>query len=133
MTLRRRGFWIRAIALVAVGFGLVTIGAGARVLFGGEGARAAAGNYVPFVVWFNFLAGFAYVIAGAGLWRGRRWAAWLAVAIAAATALALAALGGHVASGGAYEARTVIAMGLRTLVWATIAASAWRRLSPGKI
>jgi len=133
LTLRRRGFWIWAIALVAVGFGLLTIGEGGKVLFGGEAARAAAGNYVPFVLWFNFLAGFAYVIAGAGLWLGQRWAAWLAVAIAAATALAFAAFGGHVVSGGAYEPRTVIAMSLRTLVWTVIAAIAWRRLSRGRI
>ncbi len=31
-------------------------------------ARVAAGNFVPFVVWFNFLAGFVYVAAGVELW-----------------------------------------------------------------
>jgi hypothetical protein len=83
---------------------------------------------VPFVLWFNFLAGFAYVVAGIGLWLQQRWAVWLAVAIAMATALTFAAFGVHVYSGGAYELRTVIAMSLRTLVWVTIAAIAWRRL-----
>ena len=39
-------------------------------------ARQAAGHYVPFVLWFNFLAGFAYIVAGVGLWMRRRWAAW---------------------------------------------------------
>jgi hypothetical protein len=68
------------------------------------------------------------VIAGIGLWLRRRWAARLTIAIAAATALAFAALGVHVASGGAYEQRTVIAMTLRLLVWVAIAAIAWRRL-----
>jgi hypothetical protein len=99
-------------------------------LRGDEAAVAAAGNYVPFVLWFNFVAGFAYVIAGAGLWMQQRWAVWLAIAIAAATALTFAAFGAHVVSGGAYEQRTVIAMSLRTLVWAVIAAIAWRRLPP---
>tara|TARA_R110002110_G_scaffold239506_1_gene455438 strand:- start:59 stop:493 length:435 start_codon:yes stop_codon:yes gene_type:complete len=37
----------------------------------------SAGHYGPFVVWFNFLAGFAYVVAGFGLWFRRRWAAGL--------------------------------------------------------
>ncbi|HJX57745.1 MAG TPA: hypothetical protein VJ325_03415, partial [Thiobacillus sp.] len=69
-----------------------------------------------------------YVIAGIGLWRQQRWAAWLAVAIAAATALAFAAFGAHILSAGAYEQRTVIAMTLRTLVWTAIAAIAWRGL-----
>jgi len=125
---RLRGFWIWAISLVAVGFGLLTIKEGGTVLFGDAAARSAAGNYVPFVLWFNFVAGFAYVIAGAGLWMQQRWAAWLAVAIAAATALMFAAFSAHVVSGGAYEQRTVIAMSLRTLVWVAIAAIAWRRL-----
>jgi uncharacterized membrane protein (DUF2068 family) len=80
------------------------------------------------VLWFNFLAGFAYVVAGAGLWLQRRWAVWLAVAIALATAITFAAFGVHVASGGAYEQRTVIAMSMRTLVWAVIAVIAWRGL-----
>ena len=125
---QHRGFLIWAISLVAVGFGLLTIKEGGTVLFGDEAARSAAGNYVPFVLWFNFVAGFAYVIAGAGLWMQQRWAAWLAVAIAVATAFTFVAFGAHVYSGGAYEQRTVIAMSLRTLVWVAIAAIAWRRL-----
>jgi len=40
-----------------------------------------------------------------------------------------AALRMHVASGGAYEPRTVIAMSVRILVWGAIAAIAWRELS----
>ena len=122
------GFWIWAISLVAVGFGLLTIKEGGMTLSGDEAAVTAAGNYVPFVLWFNFVAGFAYVIAGAGLWMQQRWAAWLAIVIAAATALTFAAFGAHVYSGGAYEQRTVIAMSLRTLVWVAIAAIAWHRL-----
>ena len=123
-----RGVSIWVISLIAVGFGLLTIKEGGTILFGDAAARAAAGNYVPFVLWFNFLAGFAYVIAGIGLWRQQRWAAWLAAAIAVATALTFAAFGAHVASGGAYEQRTVIAMSLRTLVWTAIAVLAYRRL-----
>ena len=95
---QQRGFRIWAISLVAVIFGLLTIKEGGAVLFGDEAARAAAGNYVPFVLWFNFVAGFAYVVAGAGLWLQQRWAVWLAVAIAAATALTFAAFSVHVTS-----------------------------------
>ena len=127
---RQRSFRIWAISLVAVGFGLLTIKSGGTILFGDATSRAAAGNYVPFVLWFNFLAGFAYVVAGAGLWLQQRWAMWLAAAIASATALAFAAFGVHILSGGAYELRTVIAMSLRTLVWVAItvvAAQALRR------
>ncbi len=131
MTIRkRRGVGTWAISLVAIAFGVLTIREGGAVLFVDGPGRAAAGNYVPFVVWFNFLAGFAYVIAGAGLWMRLRWAAWLAVAITVATALMFLAFGVHVYFGGAHEQRTVIAMSLRTLVWAAIAAVAWRTMAP---
>lgn len=122
----RRGIWTRLLSLLAIGFGLLTLREGGTVLFVDGAAREAAGRYVPFVLWFNFLAGFAYVIAGVGLWRRRRWAAWLASAIALATALVFVAFGVHVALGGAWEQRTPIAMALRTLVWTGIADMAWR-------
>ena len=67
------------------------------------------------------------IVAGVGLWMRRRWAAWLAIVITVATALVFLAFGVHVALGGAWERRTVVAMTLRTLVWAGIAAIAWRR------
>jgi hypothetical protein len=128
-----RGFRVWAISLLAAGFGLLTIKEGGTVLFGDETARAAAGNYVPFVLWFNFLAGFAYVAAGIGLWLRQSWAVGLSVAIALATALTFAMFGMFVYSGGAFELRTVIAMSLRTLVWVTISAIAWRWLRSSKL
>lgn len=96
------------------------------MLFGDGEARRAAGDYVAFVLWFNFLAGFAYVASGSGLWARRRWAAWIAVGIAGATIVVFALFGLLVAAGGAYEARTVAAMALRSTVWLAIAALAWR-------
>lgn len=126
---RRHTIWIRGTSLIAVGFGLLTIREGGAVLFFDGPARAAAGNYVPFVLWFNFLAGFAYIITGAGLWARRGWAVGLAVTIATTTALTFAAFGTHVAFGGAWEQRTLIAMSLRTLVWAGIAMVAWGPLA----
>ena len=119
----RSGLWVSG--TIAVVFGIATIVSGGRVIFGG--GRAEAGNVVDFVLWFNFLAGFAYIVAGVGLWMRRRWAAWLAIVITVATALVFLAFGVHVALGGAWERRTVVAMTLRTLVWAGIAAIAWRR------
>ncbi len=123
----QRNTWNWLISLLAIGFGLLTLREGGAVLFVDGAARQAAGHYVPFVLWFNFLAGFAYIVAGVGLWMRRRWAMWLAIAIAAATALVFLAFGAHVVMGGAWERRTVVAMTLRTLVWAAIAAMAWRR------
>jgi hypothetical protein len=77
--------WAIAAALIAIAFGIVTVTVGGKTLFGGTEVRAAAGNIVPFVLWFNFIAGFAYVIAGFGLFFWQRWAAQLSLAIATAT------------------------------------------------
>jgi len=126
-TTQQRGLSVWAISAIAVVFGLLTLKEGGSVLFGGADARAVAGNYIPFVVWFNFLAGFAYVTAGIGLFMQRRWAMWFAVAIAVSTALASVALGVSIWSGTPFEQRTVFAMGLRTVVWVAIASIAWRR------
>lgn len=129
--LLKNNLWLRGASVVAVLFGLLTLKEGGTVLFGGEAARTAAGAYVPFVLWFNFLAGFAYVVAGLALWWRQGWAAGLALGIALATALVFAALGVHVMNGGAYETRTVAAMALRTTVWLAIGVLAWR-MRPGR-
>jgi hypothetical protein len=121
-----RTWFVRAAAIVAAVFGAATIRAGGSVLFG-DGAQAA-GNVVGFVLWFNFLAGFAYVVAGAGLWMRRHWSGQLALAIAAATVLMFGAFGIHVAAGGAFEARTAWAMTLRSALWILIALLAFRAI-----
>lgn len=113
---RRRPFWWAA-ALVAVVFGLVTIKAGGTVLFGGEADRAAAGNYVPFVLWFNFLAGFVYVVAGFGIGLQRRWGGYLALALAVTTLAVFALFAVHIALDHPYEPRTLAAMTVRSTVW----------------
>lgn len=127
-TIERGGWGLKAAGAIGLVFGLLTVFSGGMALFGGEAARAAVGNAVPFVLWFNFVVGFAYVLAGLGLLLNRRWGVWLSIAIAVATALVLAAFGLHVAGGGLYEMRTVGAMLLRTGVWALIAAVSWRSM-----
>lgn len=107
----------RFAASVAVIFGLLTIVSGGRALFGG----ADMGAVVPFVLWFNFLAGFAYVAAGLGLWYKTSWASGLAIAIALATAAVFAAFLWRVSTGTAFETRTMGAMALRLAVWLVIA------------
>ena len=123
-----RSWLISALSIVAILFGLMTIKEGGAVLLGNEAAVAAAGNYVPFVLWFSFLSGFAYIAVGVGLWLQQRWAVWLAIAIAVAIMITFAAFGMHINSGGAYEQRTLIAMSMRTAVWFVIAGVAVQML-----
>jgi hypothetical protein len=123
-----RLLWLRAVAVVAIVFGVLSIKSGGEVLFGDAAARSAAGNYVPLVVWGNFIAGFAYVAAGVGLWLAQRWAFWLAAGVLIVTASIFVAFGTYVLTGAAYEVRTVWALTLRLAVWSAIAFYAWRAL-----
>lgn len=121
----RRRVWLRVLGVVGIVFGLMTLREGGAVLFVNGAAREAAGDYVPFVLWFNFLAGFVYIAVGLALWLGRTWAARAALGIAVATLLVFGALGLHIAVGGAYEIRTVVAMTLRSTIWLISGTVAW--------
>ena len=120
---------IRMAAAAAAAFGALTVVSGALALFGGAQAQAAVGNAVPFVLWFNFLAGFAYVAAGVGIWRGLRWGAWTAVALAALTGIVAVFFSAHVLGGAAYELRTVGALALRLVFWVVLSVMVLRSLS----
>ncbi|MBF0444525.1 MAG: hypothetical protein HQL68_02985 [Magnetococcales bacterium] len=117
-------------AVIAVMFGLLTIKSGGAVLFIDGEARLAAGNYSPFVLWFNFLAGFAYIIAGVGIYFWRVWAIYLAIIIALATMLVFAIFGITIYFGASYEVRTIGALSLRSVVWIIIGLTtfkAWKK------
>ena len=116
------------LAIVAIAFGVLTVFSGGRALFGGMEARAELGNVVPFVLWFNFIAGFVYVLAGVALLRTKRWAAAVALLLAVATVLVFLAFAVHIVAGGAFEARTVGALSLRSLFWIAVALVAMRAM-----
>ena len=113
--------WMKIVALLAAGFGVMTLISGGNVLFGPKEAQDMAGDYVPFVVWFNFSAGFLHLAAAVGIWGGRAWAYKLSVLIAVATALVALAFGFQVMQGQAFEMRTVGALALRFGIWMAIA------------
>ena len=123
---RPLGVWV--VAFIATVFGLLTLKSGGSVLFIDGIAREEAGNYAPFVLWFNFFAGFSYLLAGAGLFLQKQWAAWLSILIASASAIVFLLLGLHILDEGLFETRTVVAMTLRTGVWACIAVFAYRKM-----
>jgi len=127
MNISRR---LLVLAVLAIVFGVLTLFSGGRALFGGAQAQAAVGNVVGFVLWFNFLAGFAYVLTGAGLWQGRLWAVAAAGLLALATSLVALAFGLHVMTGGVYEMRTVGALSTRLAFWTLVFAMARRAVKP---
>jgi len=122
--------WVFFIFLIAVFFGLATLVSGGSVLFVDGVSRQAAGAYVPFVVWSNFIAGFAYIIAGFGILFRRQWSRWVSLGVLVFTLVVFAFLILHVMNGGAYESRTIYAMTLRATVWTVVSLTAWRACRP---
>lgn len=122
----RRGSGLRMAGAAAAVFGVMTVVSGGTVLFGGDQLSRLAGNVVSFVLWFNFLAGFAYVMTGIGLWFARGWARWMAIAILIGTAVVLCAFLVYVSQGGPHETRTLVALIFRTGFWAIVTSTALR-------
>jgi hypothetical protein len=108
------------LAIAAIVFGGVTVLTGGRALFGSLESRADFGKVVPFVLWFNFLAGFVYIVAGVGLMLCRRWAVYTSLFVADSTILVFVAFGVHVIGGGAFERRTIGALTIRSLFWVAV-------------
>lgn len=111
---------LKIAAAFALVFGIVTLFSAGNVLFGSDEARELVGNYIPFVVWFNFCAGLFYIIAAYGIWLGKHWAFGLSVIITVATFLAAISFGFMVIQDSAFEMRTVGALALRIGFWAVI-------------
>jgi len=111
---------VKWMAIAAIVFGALTVLTGGRALFGSLEPRADFGNTVPFVLWFNFLAGFVYIVAGTGLLLCRRWAVYTSLFVAFSTILVFVAFGVHVIGGGAFERRTIGALTIRSLFWIAV-------------
>ena len=125
MNTNKHPLWLWPIIFISFAFGALTIKSGGAVIFFDGPARIAAGNYLNFVVWFNFVAGFFYILAGLGFLLQKEWTAKLAITIAAATLLIFAAFGIHILMDGAFEMRTVGAMTLRSVIWTSFATTAY--------
>ncbi len=121
MTVLPATAWRWLAASLAMAFGAATLLEGGHVLFGGTAARAATGEVVPFVLWFNVVAGLGYVAAGAAVFANRPWAVTIAWVLTATTTLVLLGLFVHIALGGGYMRRTVAAMIVRTMFWLAFA------------
>jgi len=117
MNANRMAKWM---AIAAIVFGVATVVTGSRALFGSLESRAHYGNVVPFVLWFNFFAGFVYIAAGTGLLMCRRWAVYTSLFVAFSTLLVFVAFGVHVIGGGAFERRTIGALTIRSLFWIAV-------------
>lgn len=118
--------WLRLLSVFAMLFGLITLVKSGSILFGPKSAAESVGAIVPFVIWFNFAAGFIYLLAAWGIWRATQWAVWLSAAIALATLVVGGLFALYVSNGGAFSMQTVAALPLRAGIWVLITAMLFR-------
>lgn len=111
--LKQRNFLIAVLFLI---FGIMTVVSGGRSLFTEEGI-ATRGNIVPLVLWFNFIAGFFYLLAGLSTFNIKACVKKLSVVLASLSSIVLIYLIIHIYKGGLYETKTVLAMNFRTFFW----------------
>src|SRR5690349_14377997 len=98
---------LRAAAIVLALFGMVTIFVGGSVIFDLFGLREKEGNFVPFVVWANFICGFIYIATAYNFWNAKRGSLTLIVSAFVILVFTFGALMLHIKSGGLYEAKTI--------------------------
>lgn len=94
-------------------FGGVTLVMSSSVLFDWLGIRAKEGNYVPGIVWANFVCGIFYLSAAYGILRNQTWAKLPLIISLVILFLAYIGLFIHINNGGLYETKTVGAMAFR--------------------
>lgn len=106
----------KALAIVAIVFGIATVVAGGRVLAGGDPGYVV---YLPLLV-FNTVMGVAYMAAGGMIWRDRARGQSAAGGIVVLNLLALAFIIYQYRAGSAVAVDSLRAMSFRTVVWLLI-------------
>jgi hypothetical protein len=104
------------VATILAAFGLLTLFLSGSVLFDLFEIRAKEGNYVPLVVWANFIASFLYLVTAYGFFKQKKWTTMLLGISLVVLILGSTGLFIHINAGGIYEEKTPKAMAFRTIV-----------------
>lgn len=97
-------------------FGFATFFASSAILLDLFGVRETEGNYVPFIVFTNFIVSLLYLVAVYGFLKNKILAIKLLLASLVILIVAFAGLWVHIWSGGLYETKTIGAMAFRIIV-----------------
>ncbi len=116
----KKPIWLLTLSIFSVIFGFLTIFAGGNALFT-ETGKLAAGKIISLVLWYNFIAGFFYIITGLAIYRQKSIAVRLSMLLANSAFAIYFALIMHILEGKEYEMRTLYAMTFRTVYWITVA------------
>lgn len=98
-------------------FGILTVFSGGKHLLLWNELQSEGKNFHLWILTFNFIAGFFYILVGIGLLREKHWSRILVYGIASATAVFYAVFIILVLNGSPYEKQTLYAMGFRTIFW----------------
>lgn len=101
---------LKIVSIALLLFALLTLFLSGSVIFDLFGIRAKEGNYVPVVVWANFISSALYLLAAYGIFKMKKWSVWLLAASVFILVAAFIGLKFHINSGGLYEAKTAKAM-----------------------
>jgi hypothetical protein len=97
-------------------FGGITLLMSSAVLLDLFDIRSKQGNYVPFIVWANWICGFIYLAAAYGFFTKQIWTRNILSSAALILIVGFVSLLFHITSGGLYEQKTVMAMVFRTVM-----------------
>lgn len=106
-------------AIILAAFALLTLFLSSSIIFDWFDIRAKEGNYVPFIVWTNFICGAIYMIAVYGFIKRAKWTFWVLITALILLIIALVALQFYINNGGVYEDKTIKAMLFRIVVTIT--------------
>ena len=117
------------IIAVLTAFALLTLFLSSSVIFDWFGIRAKEGNYVPFVVWANFICSWGYLLSVYGLIKLEEWTYKILLASALILVLALIGLFFHINGGGLYETKTIGALFFRITLTLVLVLLAYIRIT----
>lgn len=106
---------------IALLFGVLTIVAGIRVLFGSDPGYIV---YIPLLI-YNTIMGLAYVFTGIIAFRNVKRELFLASGIFSLNFIVLAVISFMYKNGAPIAINSVVAMSFRTIVWFILTAGYW--------
>lgn len=102
--------------IILIAFGLLTLFLSSSVIFDLFGIREKEGNYVPFIVWANFISSILYLVAAVAWIKKMKVTSTLLGISTAILALGFIGLLIHVNAGRLHETKTIGAMVFRTVL-----------------
>ncbi len=113
--------YIKYIAALVIGaFGFLTLYLSTSIIFDLGNMREQQGNYVPFVIWVNFICSFIYIATAYGFLKSKTWVTKIMATSVVLLIFTFIAFQIHVQSGGIYKSDTNGALIFRTSISAII-------------